>query len=266
MPQGSILGPLLFTIFFNDVDDILQARILKYADDTVIYYSNDDFYIIKNSLKEELERLEKYFYGNELIINVKKGKTESMIFGTSKRLSKHPKSLESVYNQKPINHVTSYTCLGCQLDPNLQMHNFFDRRYKKASSRIKLLFKMRPYLTIDACQKIYDMMIIPIITYCSTVSLLLTQSKQNKLLSIRRRASEIMDGENLPLIEKIIKRDACMIVKKSLNKELCEQFDEYFTIIEHGTRTRNNGKIIALPQSKTRNSQQIILLYGCKVV
>ena len=58
-----------------------------YADDTVIYYAHSDINVIEKVLNEEMSYLSRYFYQNELILNLKKGKTEAMVFGTAKRLS-----------------------------------------------------------------------------------------------------------------------------------------------------------------------------------
>ena len=84
VPQGSILGPLLFLIHFNDVHKPLQlSRIITYADDTVIFTSASDFDAIQSSLSEDINRLSSWFRENTLIINLKKGKTEVMLFGTA---------------------------------------------------------------------------------------------------------------------------------------------------------------------------------------
>ena len=57
-----------------------------YVDDTVIFYANRDTTIIENQLKKDIENVKNYCFTNELIINTKKGKTEVMLFGTSRRL------------------------------------------------------------------------------------------------------------------------------------------------------------------------------------
>ena len=89
VPQGSILGPLLFIVQLNDVVDVLKhSRIIKYADDTVIYVSDKCFAIVECKLSEELSSLSSWFHNNELILNLKKGKTESMVFGTTNRSNK----------------------------------------------------------------------------------------------------------------------------------------------------------------------------------
>ena len=109
-------------------------------------------------------RLQSYLYENELILNLKKGKTESMLFGTSKRRSKE-KSLELTIDEHPINNTTQYCYLGNKLDPGLSLNENFESSYKKASGRLHLLRKLRTYLNNDAAQKVFEMMIVPILTY-----------------------------------------------------------------------------------------------------
>ena len=88
VPQESILGPLLFTIHFNDVHTPLQSTsIITYADDTVIFTAAKDLECIQRHLSEDCHNLSSWFHDNDLVLNLKKGKTECMIFGTAKRLN-----------------------------------------------------------------------------------------------------------------------------------------------------------------------------------
>ena len=87
VPQGSILGPLLFLTFFNDVHSPLRhCKIITYVDDTVIFTSSSDIVVIQSNLSQDLDNLSNWFRDNELIFNLKKGKSEVMPFGTGKRL------------------------------------------------------------------------------------------------------------------------------------------------------------------------------------
>ena len=64
VPQGSILGPLLFVIFFNDFPEQLSSKCIQYADDTIIYHADKNVNIIENVLNEEIKKLPNYFYEN----------------------------------------------------------------------------------------------------------------------------------------------------------------------------------------------------------
>ena len=102
---------------------------------------------------------------NELIINLKKGNRESMLFGTPKRLSNTNNNLTVYYRETIINFVIKYKYLGNILDNHLTFQTNFDSYYKKASGRLMLLSKMRPNLTEGDAKKVYDMMIVPLLTH-----------------------------------------------------------------------------------------------------
>ena len=95
----------LYISYFNDVHKPLQSsRIITYADDTVIFTSSNNFDVIERNLNDDINNLATWFRKNELIINLKKGKTETMIFGTAKRLSRlQGKQLDLMINGLPIN-------------------------------------------------------------------------------------------------------------------------------------------------------------------
>ena len=144
VPQGSILGPLLFIVFFNDIADRIQhSNVITYADDTVVYYSSNDVNAIEDILNLEMENIGKYCRENELLLNLKKGKTESMLFGTSKRISKYGRDLKIQYQNTEISFVKEYVYLGNTVDSHLLMNTNFDCAYKKASARLRLLQNVR---------------------------------------------------------------------------------------------------------------------------
>ena len=165
--QGSILGPLLFLLFSNDiVDNVKNSRIIMYADDTILYAQGKDLNMIENALSRDMSSLAAWFHENELIVNLKKGKTEAMLFGTAKRYATTAKSFEVKYKEKPINVTTSYKYLGVKLDPTMTMQEHFNSTYKRASSRLSLLSKVRNLLTDEAAKKICLTMILPVMKYC----------------------------------------------------------------------------------------------------
>ena len=75
VPQGSILGPLLFTVFYNDLTDLkMSSRVLQYADDTVVYCPGKDVESIEIVLSQDMDLIANYCDKNELIVNLSKGK------------------------------------------------------------------------------------------------------------------------------------------------------------------------------------------------
>ena len=140
VPQGSILRPLLFLIFFNDVHSPLHhCKILTYADDTVIFTSSNDIDVIQDSLSQDLDNLSNWFCDNELIFNLKKGKSEVMLFGTSKRLNLlQGCQVKLSVNGASINITTCYKYLGVHMDPTLNFETYFQKIYKKTAGRVNL--------------------------------------------------------------------------------------------------------------------------------
>jgi hypothetical protein len=182
VPQGSILGPLLFLIFFNDVvDHVRYSHILKYADDTIIYVAAKELNEIENALTADLKAIDQYLRDNDLVINMNKGKTEVMLFGTNKKRGN--KHLNVSYRDEPINETTSYKYLGILLDQSLTLSENFAQTYKKASSRLHLLHKLRVHVNQDVAKRIYQTMILPILTYSSTASLHFTATQLKQLES-----------------------------------------------------------------------------------
>ena len=184
VPQGSILGPLLFLIFFNDITECVQNAQIKYADDTVLFFPAKDLRTIEVNLSGDIQRIATWFEENELIINLKKGKPEVMLFGTSQKLSKLRDTLSISYRGTCINVTSHYKYLGVDIDSTLNLNSHFDRTYKKATGRLKLLGKLRSQLDEKSAKAIYTSMIVPTVTYNCILQGSLTANQKYKLLSL----------------------------------------------------------------------------------
>ena len=119
---------------------------------------------METKLKTDLEKISVYFYLIELVINLKKGKSEVMFFGLSQWLKKGGSLLNVTCESSKINFVTQYKYLGTIIYNHLNLNENVNRSYKLASTRLKLLERFRPYLTVDATIKVYLSMIVPIMT------------------------------------------------------------------------------------------------------
>ena len=226
VPQGSILGPLLFLIFFNDVHSpLLHCEIITYADDAVIFTSSSDIDVIQNDLTQDLDDLSAWFRDNELIFNLKKGKCEVMLFGTGKRLNLlQGCQIKLSVSDSPINTTTCYKYLGVHLDPTLNFETHFQKLYKKAAGRVNLLRRIRSSIDTLSAQRICQSMIMPIFTNCGYNSLGWLESRKRMIRSIETRSLEIISPkcslQNCDLrfltIDNFLKRRACCLYLTAL--------------------------------------------------
>ena len=110
---------------------------------------------IEKVLSQDLCTVSKWLQENELVLNLKKGKTEMMLFGTKKRLNQQEREIEINYQSQPINTRNNYKYLGVQLDPSLNMQEHFNSICRKTSSHIRLLKRIKPFITDLATLRIY---------------------------------------------------------------------------------------------------------------
>lgn len=262
VPQGSIIGPLLFLIFFNDITDtIVNSRIIKYADDTVIYIADRDIEEINRKLSEDMEFINKWLDENDLILNLNKGKTESLLFGTAQRIKRTDGTLNIKYKHSTVHTTNEYKYLGILIDASLNLNSHFDKCFKRASDRLHLLRKLRSHLDEKSSKAIYNSMILPTLTYCGILLLKLSCTQIVKIEDFHARAQRVVSprtGNKAYLTPPLAfnKKRACVLVRKSLDGEICESFNNYFTVQQHKHNTRNNFSSINLPSIKTEYARK----------
>ena len=186
LPQGSILGPLLFILHVNDLpDEIRNCNILMYADDTVLFCSGSDVSTIEKILNDELNLIADWLRENSLFVNVTK--TESMLFGTAARL-KNVDRFQIQIHGHTIQRVFEFRYLGIIFDEHISWNAHVKYVLGKAGKRIGMLGRIRKNVTVHCANTIYVSFIRPVSDYCDSVYNCCGEVNTNALEKIERRA------------------------------------------------------------------------------
>ena len=254
VPQGSILGPLLFIILVNDIHLTLEkCQILMYADDTVLYYADKDASSIENILNTEAALVNNWINENTLFLNLKKTKTEFVLYGSHQKLAKQQKCSILLGGMK-VNEADQYEYLGITLDKHLNLTLQVNKLYKRITSRINLLSRIRHAISPTAAESIYSTMINPLLLYCYPIYAGLSCSNKSRLQSLQDRAKVIVSTERSKIwlpVETQRKQRMAIDVFKSVHKIGLEENHELFNLVCHQKNTRSNGSLIRLPTVKT---------------
>ena len=192
VPQGSILGPLLFIIYINELPSIIQnCSIQLYADDTLLFFSSSSVALIESTLSEDLNRMISWLNSNFLFLNY--SKTKIMLIGTHQRLAKvNSFNIEAQDNK--FDRVYKFKYLGVVIDSCLSWNDHIDYISAKISSQLGMLRKARKIIPREACVTLYDAMILPLFDYCSAVWDKCGKTNCDFLEKLQRRAASIIEG------------------------------------------------------------------------
>jgi hypothetical protein len=146
VPQGSILGPLLFLVYVNDMESAVGCKLLLYADDSALMVSNRDVGFIQERLSLELQSVSEWLIDNKLSLHL--GKTESILFGTKRKLTKQSE-LSVKCSNKTITASSEVKYLGLDLDQTLCGDITGNKVIKKANSKLKFLNRKSKFLNFN---------------------------------------------------------------------------------------------------------------------
>ena len=186
MPQGSILGTLLFLIYVNDMKMAVKCNLFLYADDTCLVFQSKSVEDIKKQLNEDFGNIGDWFVDNKLSSHLREGKTRSILFA-SKRKIKKPQEL---CNNIRIQQHSRVLYLGCILEETLSGELIAHKAISKVNARLKFFHHKNKYVTPNLCCLICNALIQSHFDYaCSVwhpyVSKLKTRIQTSRNKSIR---------------------------------------------------------------------------------
>ncbi len=194
VPQGSILGPILFLIFINDLPlyNSLSGTSL-FADDVTDSTSSENLHCVKKQLQTNADNIQGWSKSNRMVINTKK--TNTMLLGTKQKLKTIPNSsncLNIEIKGKQITQVKIERLLGVQIDNSLTWDQQILKVKRTILFKLSILRKIKRYLPLDIRKMFYSYYIKPHIHYCASVWGHTSKKNQTKILKLQKQAARLI--------------------------------------------------------------------------
>ena len=241
VPQGSVLGPLLYLIYVNELPNISnQFSTCLFADDTTLIFENSNKYELFNQCDYGVNLFFSWCCANRLSINI--SKTNMMLF--SNILT--PLDIADVFmNNKKIEYASSTRFLGVTIDDKLKFNLHINAITKKISKNIGVLYKLKQYLPCETLLSVYRSIIEVYINYCNLLfgnasythlsPLVIAQKKAIRIVAnqpYRSHTNPIFSFLNLLKVADIYKYQLGIYMwKNEIN------FEQNFRINLHNTRS-----------------------------
>ena len=167
VPQGSVLGPLLFLVYINDLEMNVKSKIKFFADDTMLFSIVENPLISAQELNHDLKLIHQWAHQWKLEFNPDPSKQATeMLFSCKKRSPAHPPLL---FNGSVVANVKEQKHLGLILEPNLSFDKHLHQKMSKAKKNIGILRHMSNFLPLSTLDKMYKAFVRCHLDYCDMI-------------------------------------------------------------------------------------------------
>ena len=253
LPQGSLLGPLLFNVYMNDLNYFVKDTSLRlYADDTTAYASDASPLVLEYLINSDLEIVSNWFQQNYLRVNV--SKTQAMAVGPS--LYRYDFHLDNTN----VETTDSLKILGVTLDSKLSFKPHISEQLKRACAKAYALRRVRKFIPQTIMIRLYKAYILPHLEYCSPLLLGISDGLNNKLedtnyyilrtilgLSKSTEYSHLLNIAHLQSLQSRRQFQALVLLYRCMNGQGPSYLSERFNVLNVNYDLRGGGTRLKLP-------------------
>lgn len=172
VPQGSVLGPLLFSMFINDLPDVLvHCKCHLFADDVQLYLNHDwsNFKAGVDLINSDLDRIHKWTEENKLILNA--GKSKAMVISESAMDLQDASLIANpiLLNQAQIHYVNKVEVLGLWINSTFTWSDQVSKMMKNVYGGLRCLWNCGPFLPFNKRVMLVKALLLPHFNYCDFI-------------------------------------------------------------------------------------------------
>ena len=193
VPQGSVLGPILFLIFFNDIvkpkREQFDTHEALFADDVAMWTSATSITSIRRLLQKRLDEINEWMNTWRTVLNA--SKTVYTIFNKGNRFIKFDEKRSLTYNDVPLKAEKNFKFLGVTLDPGLTFNAYTKTIQQRALKRINMLRSIKGHDWGASTRLIltsYKVLVRPLLEYAPFTTLMMQPSNTQKLITLQNAA------------------------------------------------------------------------------
>ena len=263
VPQGSILGPLLFILYMNDMPNISnEGTFYVFADDTAVMIKAKNAYQLQNKINHLMPLITKWFQANRLSLNVLK--SHYQVYSTNR-----VQDLHIILQDAKVERKRCVKYLGMYIDENLKFHSHIAHVGSVISRNLGIIGRAKYLLSSRELILLYNTMILPHLTYCAVIWGRNYDSNIKRIVLLQKRALRIIDKKpylypsnglfikhKILKFKDIVREQSIMIVLSYINNALPSPISRMFMYDK--TKNTRQAKHLVTPMA-SRNYRSFAL-------